>query len=67
MIQSVLIFLLLIVVLGLGGRILQWARMPPKRRPEERIERAARCPTCRSFVVGRSPSPCDRQDCPYRA
>lgn len=62
MIQAVLLFLVLIVLLGIGGK---WLRLPPRRK-DPAVEAATRCPTCRSYVVGRSPAPCTRTDCPYR-
>jgi hypothetical protein len=62
MIQAVLLFLLLIAILGIGGK---WLRLPPKRRHPP-VEAAARCPICRTYVIGRTPEPCDRGDCPYR-
>jgi hypothetical protein len=61
MIQAVLLFLLLIAILGIGGK---WLRLPPKRR-RPAVEAALRCPTCRAYVVGRTPKPCGREDCPY--
>lgn len=62
MIQAVLLFLLLVVILGVGGK---WLRLPPGRR-HPRVERAARCRTCRTYVIGGRPEPCTRADCPYR-
>jgi hypothetical protein len=61
MIQAVLLFLVVVMLLGVGGK---WLRLPPKRRGPA-IEAATRCATCRSYVVGRTP--CDRPDCPQRA
>jgi hypothetical protein len=61
MIQAVLLFLLLIAVLGIGGK---WLRLPPKRHPPK-VEAAARCPACRAYVVGAAPQACARADCPY--
>lgn len=67
MIQSVLLFLVLVVVLGMGGKLLRWMRLPEKRGQGGRaVEQAARCPVCRNFVVGRQPGACDRADCPHR-
>jgi hypothetical protein len=62
MIQAVLLFLLLIVILGIGGK---WLRLPQKRRGGPALEQARRCPVCRSFVIGRMPARCDRADCPH--
>jgi hypothetical protein len=62
MIQAVLLFLVLIVVLGVGGK---WLRLPPKRS-KPAVEAARRCPACRTYVVGAKPATCDREDCPYR-
>ena len=61
-VQAVLLFLLLIVVLGVGGK---WLRLPSRRR-QPPIQSATRCPICRSYAVGRPPEPCARADCPYR-
>jgi hypothetical protein len=66
MIQAVLLFLLLIVVLGMGGKLLNWLRLPQKRSPPRSLEQASRCPVCKSFVVGRAPASCAREACPYR-
>jgi hypothetical protein len=62
MIQGVLLFLVLIVILGVGGK---WLRLPPKRT-KPAVEAARRCPVCRSYVVGAEPKTCDREDCPRR-
>ncbi len=64
MIQTVLLFLVLVAILGVGGK---WLRLPPKRRRSDpALHSAARCPTCRIFVIGKRPKPCSRTDCPYR-
>ncbi|CAN5728709.1 hypothetical protein BH23PSE1_BH23PSE1_12580 [soil metagenome] len=63
MIQAVLLFLVLIVVLGMGRRFLP---LPPPGRSDKRIEPAARCKRCKAYVVGAAPAPCERSDCPYR-
>jgi hypothetical protein len=62
MIQIVLLFLVVVMLLGVGGK---WLRLPPrKRRPE--VEAASRCLVCKTYVVGKTPAPCARADCPYR-
>jgi hypothetical protein len=61
MIQIVLIFLLVVMLLGVGGK---WLR--PPRRSGPPIEAATRCPTCRTYVVGKAPAACARSDCPYQ-
>jgi hypothetical protein len=67
MIQAVLLFLVLIVLLGIGGK---WLRLPPRtgvRRGERpAVEAATRCTVCAAYVVGKTPAPCGRDDCPYR-
>jgi hypothetical protein len=63
MIQAVLLFLVLIMLLGVGGK---WLRRPPPRDRGPAIEAARRCPECRAYVVGATPRPCARDDCPYR-
>jgi len=53
MIQAVLLFLLLVALLGFGAK---WLRLPPRReRPDPSLHVAARCPSCRAFVIGRQP------------
>jgi hypothetical protein len=62
MIYAVLLFLLLIALLGIGGK---WLRLPPKRSTR-RVDAAGKCSVCRAYTIGRPPAPCSRPDCPYR-
>lgn len=62
MIQAVLLFLVVIMLLGIGGK---WLRLPA-RKGGPQIEAASRCPACKTYVVGKVPSPCARVDCPYK-
>ena len=59
--KSVVLFLVGMMVLGMFGKLRRKSRDPD---PDRRIETAQKCKTCGNFVIGRSPQPCSRPDCP---
>ena len=60
--------LIVLVLLGLlvAGLIRRWTRPAVTRTRARPIEAARKCPACEAYVLGASPEPCDRADCPYR-
>jgi hypothetical protein len=61
-VKAALIFLAAMLVLGVFGR---WSRL---RRPRDsgRVQSAQKCPDCGAYLLGASPEPCARADCPSR-
>ena len=58
MIKVVTIFLIVILILGLFGRL----KFPhlPKSRKRNRIADARKCKTCGSYIIGEGPCPCGK-------
>ncbi len=64
MIKAVLLFLVVMLLLGMFGK---WRL--PKIAPRKRgtaIEPARKCSLCGAYIVGSTPEPCARSDCPAR-
>ncbi len=64
MLRAVLLFLVVVLVLGMVGK-LRLPKVPPRRRRPE-VESARKCPDCDAYVIGAPPEPCARADCRYR-
>jgi hypothetical protein len=61
--------LIVLVLLGLliAGLIRKWMGPAlPRDRRGPPIEPARKCPDCDAYVLGASPEPCERSDCPFR-
>jgi hypothetical protein len=62
-IQAVLLFLVVILAIGVFGKLRNPRVPPPGRKPS--LKTALRCGTCGDYVVAASPGSCGRPDCPY--
>lgn len=62
MVKAVVLFLLVMLVLGMIGKL----RLPrlTRRKPGTAIEPARKCAVCGAFAIGGTP--CARSDCPTR-
>jgi hypothetical protein len=61
---------IVLVLLGLliAGLIRKWMDPAlPRGRRAAPIESARKCPVCDAYVLGASPEPCERGDCPFRS
>jgi hypothetical protein len=61
--------LIVLLLLGLliAGLIRKWTGPTlPRDRRAKQIEPARKCPGCDAYVLGASPKPCERGDCPFR-
>ncbi len=63
MIQAVLLFLVVMLALGVFGKLRNPRVRPPGRKPT--LTTALRCETCGDYVVTARPASCGRPDCPY--
>jgi hypothetical protein len=65
MIRVVLLFLIVVLVLGMIGKL----RLPQtgRRGPRPAVEATRKCPDCDAYVLGQHPAPCERPDCRYRS
>jgi hypothetical protein len=61
--------LIVLVLLGLliAGMIRKWTRPAVPGSRARPIEPARKCPDCDAYVLGASPEPCGRSECPFRA
>jgi hypothetical protein len=61
------VIVLVLVGLLVAGLIRKWMGPTlPRDRRAEPIQSARKCPTCDAYVLGASPEPCERGDCPFR-
>jgi hypothetical protein len=62
------VIVLVLVGLLIAGLIRKWMGPAlPRGRRAPPIESARKRPGCDAYVLGASPEPCERGDCPFRA
>jgi hypothetical protein len=66
--KSVLLFLVLMLALGMFGKLRR--AVTPKGKSgggDAQVQTARKCPSCGTYLIGETPSRCAQPDCPSRS
>lgn len=64
MVKIITVFLLVMLVIGMVGKLIRPSVSGKRGDPE--IEPTRKCATCGVYLVGAEPQPCQRADCALR-